>query len=261
MKLISSRENALYKELKSLATSSQARRKSQRTVLDGVHLCQAYLQQGGVPEYCVVSDACSQHAEVLDIVAACEAASGKCIALPDGLYQALSQVENGIGILFIIVTPALKLTSALSRSSVVLDNLQDPGNLGSILRSAAGAGIAQVICSAGTASAWSPKVLRAGMGAHFLLDIFEGVDLYALLESATIPVLATSSHTSTTIYQCNLNRPVVWLFGHEGQGVSPELMALASEAVTIPQRPAIESLNVAASAAICFFEQVRQMQA
>jgi TrmH family RNA methyltransferase len=96
------------------------------------------------------------------------------------------------------------------------------------------------------------------MGAHFALQIYESVDLYALLREAAIPVLATSSHTSTTIYQVNLNRPVAWLFGHEGQGVDPALMALATEKVTIPQRDAIESLNVAASAAICFFEQVRQ---
>lgn len=260
MKLISSRENVLYKDLKNLATSSQARKKSQRTVLDGVHLCQAYFQQRGVPELCVVSDACASHDEVLGIVALCEEAGGKCIELPDALYQALSQVDNGIGILFIIVTPMAKTERPLTQTALVLDNLQDPGNLGSILRSAAGAGIGQVYCSPGTVSAWAPKVLRAGMGAHFLLEIFEGVDLHALLGSAKIPVLATSSHTTTTIYQCNLNRPLAWLFGHEGQGVEPSLMELASETVTIPQNPAIESLNVAASAAICFFEQVRQTQ-
>lgn len=96
------------------------------------------------------------------------------------------------------------------------------------------------------------------MGAHFLLNIFENVDLHALLSNTAIPILATSSHTKKTIYQMNLNQPVVWLFGHEGQGVAEDLMALASDTVTIPQRPEIESLNVAASAAICFFEQCRQ---
>ena len=154
--------------------------------------------------------------------------------------------------------PHTQVTTHLQKNAVVLDGLQDPGNLGSILRSAAGAGIEQVYCSAGTVSAWSPKVLRAGMGAHFLLEIFESVDLLALLSQTSIPVLATSSHTKKTIYQINLNHPVAWLFGHEGQGVAPALMALASETVTIPQKPEIESLNVAASAAICFFEQVRQ---
>nr|WP_315468368.1 RNA methyltransferase [uncultured Undibacterium sp.] len=258
MKQITSRDNALYKELKQLAASASTRKKSGKTILDGVHLCQAFLQQRVAPEICVVSDSCIEHAEVSEILARCEKQGAQSISLPENLYHALSQVENGIGVLFVIATPQLEMPLTLSVNAVVLDNLQDPGNLGSILRSAAGAGITQVFCSVGSASAWSPKVLRAGMGAHFLLEIFEGVNLHALLSDATIPILATSSHTKTTIYQSDLNRPVAWLFGHEGQGVDPKLMAMANETVTIPQTAEIESLNVAASAAICFFEQVRQ---
>jgi TrmH family RNA methyltransferase len=105
---------------------------------------------------------------------------------------------------------------------------------------------------------WSPKVLRAGMGAHFVLNIVENVNLASLIRSSTIPVLATSSHVAQSLYDTDLTRPVAWLFGHEGQGVADELMSLATHQVTIPQRPGVESLNVAASAAICFFEQVRQ---
>lgn len=258
MKHISSRDNPLYKELKQLASSASARKKAGKTLLDGVHLCQAFFQHRGAPEMCIVSESCVEHYEVADIVASCEARATNCIVLPDNLYQALSQVENGIGVLFVVEAHQKQVPSRLSVNAVLLDNLQDPGNLGSILRSAAGAGIQQVFCSSGSASAWSPKVLRAGMGAHFLLDIYEGVDLQALMQASSIPVLATSSHTNTTIYQINLNRPLAWLFGHEGQGVAAELMALASDTVTIPQKSEIESLNVAASAAICFFEQVRQ---
>lgn len=258
MKQITSRDNALYKELKQLATSASARKKTARSLLDGVHLCQAYLQHRGAPLMCVVADSSVAHPEVATILARCTELSARCIALPDALYQAISQVEHGVGIVFIIDLPQTQTSTSLKKNAVLLDGLQDPGNLGSILRSAAGAGIQQVYCSAGTVSAWSPKVLRAGMGAHFLLDIFEAVDLHALLSQAEVPVLATSSHTEKTIYHINLNRPVAWLFGHEGQGVDPSLMAMASEMVTIPQNAAIESLNVAASAAICFFEQVRQ---
>jgi TrmH family RNA methyltransferase len=145
----------------------------------------------------------------------------------------------------------------------VLDNLQDPGNLGSLLRSAAAAGIKHVFCSAGTVSAWSPKVMRAGMGAHFLLHIYENVALLPLLSTQltttrAMPVLATSSYAAQTVYQVDLNQPVIWMFGHEGQGLSDELMNCATEQVTIPHQGKIESLNVAACAAICFFEQVRQ---
>ncbi len=258
MKSITSRDNPLYKELKNLASSSQLRRKSGRTLLDGVHLCQAYWQHLGAPQLCIVSDSSRHHHEVDPVVARCLAAGTQTICLPDALYHALSQVEHGVGLLFIIATPTPEFPKKLKRSAVALDNLQDPGNLGSLLRSAAAAGIENVFCSQGTAFAWSPKVMRAGMGAHFLLNIFENVDLHALLSNAAIPILATSSHTKKTIYQMNLNQPVVWLFGHEGQGVAEDLMALASDTVTIPQRPEIESLNVAASAAICFFEQCRQ---
>jgi TrmH family RNA methyltransferase len=258
MKLISSRDNPLYKELRHLATSSQARRKAGRTLLDGVHLCQSYLQQVGVPALSIVSENSLEHPEVAPLLARCEEQGSRTIVLPHPLYNALSQVENGIGLLFVIDTPHADMPQFISQSAVLLDNLQDPGNLGSVLRSAAAAGIRQVFCSKGTAFAWSPKVLRAGMGAHFSLDVFENVDLAALARNARVPVLATSSHASKRIYDMDLRQPVAWLFGHEGQGVSEELLGLATSQVTIPHLGDIESLNVAASAAVCFFEQVRQ---
>ena len=255
---ISSRDNPLYKQLKQLATSSQARRKSGRTLLDGVHLCQAYLDQCGAPVLCVAGESGQAHPEVAAILARCLEAHGRVLVLPDALYHALSQVEHGVDLLFLIDTPRPQSVVRLAGQAVLLDNLQDPGNLGSILRSAAAAGIATVYCSPGTAFAWSPKVLRAGMGAHFMLDIFESVDLETLVADAVVPVLATSSHASRTLYDLDLRAPVAWLFGHEGQGVSPRLLELAAERIAIPHPGAVESLNVAASAAICFFEQVRQ---
>ena len=137
MKAITSRDNPLYKELKNLASSSQVRRKTGRTLLDGIHLCQAYLQHLGAPQLCVVSESSRTHHEVELIVAQCLAKATQTICLPDALYQALSQVEHGIGLMFIITTPNPEFPVKLKNSSVVLDNLQDPGNLGSILRSAA----------------------------------------------------------------------------------------------------------------------------
>ena len=130
--------------------------------------------------------------------------------------------------------------------------------MGSLLRSAAAAGIKQVFCSRGTVSAWSPKVMRAGMGAHFFLDIVENVDLLSVLRNTQIPILATSSYAKKIVYDIDLAQAVVWLFGHEGQGLSEELMDRATDQVIIPHLGKVESLNVAASAAICFFEQVRQ---
>ena len=261
MKLISSRENAQYKDLKHLATSSQARRKAGRTLLDGVHLCETWLQLRGLPEQCIVSDSGLRHPEVVAIVAKLEAAHAHCIQLPDALYDALSQVEHGVGLMFLVATPEKEVPAALTVNAVLLDNVQDPGNVGSILRSAGAAGIREIYCSPGTAFCWSPKVLRAAMGAHFVLDIHENVELAPLLQGARIATLATSGYARQRLYDVDLAQPVAWVFGHEGQGVSDELLALARHKVVIPHLGKVESLNVAACAAVCFFEQVRQNQA
>jgi TrmH family RNA methyltransferase len=258
MKTISSRDNAFYKDLKALATSAQARRKAGRTLLDGVHLCQSWLDLRGMPLHCIVSEAALANPEVAAIVRRAGEGGAPVTALPDALAAALSQVEHGIHLLFVIDTPQPAAPARLAQGVVLLDGVQDPGNVGSILRSAGAAGIKQVFCGAGTAFCWSPKVLRAAMGAHFVLEIFENVDLAPLVRDAAVPVLATSGYASTPLWEADLRRPVAWLLGHEGQGVAPALLALASHRIAVPHAGQVESLNVAACAAVCFFEQLRQ---
>jgi TrmH family RNA methyltransferase len=258
MKTITSRDNPTYKELKQLAGSSQARRRAGRTLLDGVHLCQAWLDLRGMPVQALVAESSLQDPEVAALVQRCDDARTPVIALPDALYAPISQVENGVGLVFIVDTPVRATPSALTVDSVLLDGVQDPGNVGSILRSAAAAGVKQVYCSAGTAFCWSPKVLRAAMGAHFVLEIYEQADLAALVKDAPIPVLATSGYAAGQLYDLDLRGPVAWLFGHEGQGVADDLLALASHRVVVPHAGQVESLNVAACAAVCFFEHLRQ---
>jgi TrmH family RNA methyltransferase len=181
-------------------------------------------------------------------------------ALPDALFGAISQVEHGVNLVFVVDTPCREVPKVLSESAVLLDGVQDPGNVGSILRSAGAAGIKQVWCSPGTAFCWSPKVLRAAMGAHFVLEIFENADLPALVRDARVPVLATSGYAADCLYDLDLAGPVAWVLGHEGQGVSSELLELASRRVAVPHAGQVESLNVAACAAVCFFEQLRQQR-
>lgn len=261
MKLITSRDNAFYKEIKALATSSSARRKAGKSLLDGVHLCQSWLDLRAAPQACVLAESALHNPEVATIVARVEALGAPVLAMPDALFGAVSQVEHGVQLLFVIATPNTGAIPALTQSAVLLDGVQDPGNLGSILRSAAAAGIKQVFCSAGSAFCWSPKVLRAAMGAHFVLEIFEQVDLVALVRDSTIPVLATSGYAAEQLYSLDLRTDVAWVLGHEGQGVSDELLTLATHRVAVPHLGKVESLNVAACAAVCFFEQLRQRQA
>jgi TrmH family RNA methyltransferase len=260
MKTISSRDNAFYKELKQLATSSQARRKAGRSLLDGVHLCQSWLELRGLPLHCLVSEDALGNPEVAAIVDRVQASHGHVTALPDALFGALSQVEHGVNLLFLVETPQPVAPAALSESAVLLDGVQDPGNVGSILRSAGAAGIKQVFCSPGTAFCWSPKVLRAAMGAHFVLEIFENADLASLVRGARVPVLATSGYAAEQLWNVDLRGARAWVLGHEGQGVSNELLELATHRVAIPHAGQVESLNVAACAAVCFFEQLRQQQ-
>jgi TrmH family RNA methyltransferase len=278
LRSIQSRDNAQYKQLKQWASSAQARRKSGMTLLDGVHLCEAWLQHRGVPDLCVVAESALSHPEVAALVAQCEsnansnaksnsntnsyAGAAECVLLPDALFTPLGQVEHGVGILFAVKVPDAASSGhaspSLQSAALLLDSVQDPGNLGTILRTAAAAGIQEIYCGPGTAAAWSPKVLRAGMGAHFVLEITEDVDLVQLIQQASVPVYATQLDAAKTIYTADLRAPSAWLFGHEGQGVSEQLLALATERLTIPQSSQVESLNVAASVAICLFEQRRQ---
>jgi len=173
------------------------------------------------------------------------------------LYKDLSTLGTTLACLAIIDLPKHNDSMRYDIDTLILENVQDPGNVGTLLRSAAAANIKQVVCTAGSASLWSPRVLRAGMGAHFSLQTFENVALTEILEKFKIPVYVTSSHQSRSLYQQDLRQPCVWILGNEGQGVSDYALAHA-QSVAIPQPGGQESLNVAVAGSICFFEMVRQ---
>ncbi len=259
MKHIASTHNDTYKNLKQLASGAKYRRREGRTLLEGVHLCESYLAQGGVPLMCVYSNEALENPEVAAILEQCDPLDTLAVFLTDAHFKAISSVEHGVGILCVIPIVTPEPVSALTHSAVLLEAVQDPGNMGAILRTAAAAGITEVYSSAGSVSAWSPKVLRAGMGAHFALTIYENTDLAAVISGATVPVLATSLRATQSLYDTDLSGPAAWVLGNEGAGVSTELLALKNvQTVIIPQKPGVESLNVAAATAVCLFEQVRQ---
>ncbi|MDR1887874.1 MAG: RNA methyltransferase [Zoogloeaceae bacterium] len=263
MLFISSRDNPRIKLLAALGESARERRKLGQTLLDGPHLLGCMLDAGILPAEVCVSMSGSKRAEIASLLARLPAAL-EPLCVPDALFARIATVETPTGILARIAIPSPSPPAAerAAGSVVILDAVQDPGNLGGILRSSAAAGINALWLTPGCAQAWSPKVLRAGMGAHFRLSIIEQADALALLDAFPGKALATSPTTGAReLYHVDLTGPVAWLFGAEGQGVSAPLLARATETVTIPMASGIESLNVGAAVAVCLFEQMRQRRA
>ena len=241
---IHSRDNAFVKDLRRLAQDTTAYRKQGRAWLEGDHLCRAALARGLRASVAVFSESFWPQAQVEYARAAT-----KFIVLADALFADVSGLESPAAMGFILDLPA-PASLRPDAATVVLDRVQDAGNVGSILRSASAFGFRQVAAIKGSAALWSPKVLRAGMGAHFALDLIEGLaqdDLAAL----QVPLLVTSSHAGDFLHRAALPWPCAWVMGHEGQGVSPTLEDRASLRIRIAQPGGEESLNVAAAAAIC----------
>ena len=241
---IQSRDNPLLKELRRLVQESGAYRRLGRVWIEGDHLCRAALQRGLKPAAALFSQSAWPAAAV-----AWADVAPRMLVVDDALWPALSTLESPAPMGFVLDLPA---EAALKPDlpSVVLDRLQDAGNVGSVLRSAAAFGFAQVLAIKGTAALWSPKVLRAGMGAHFGLHLVEGLAPEAV-QALTVPLLTTSSHSGELLHRAQLPWPCAWLMGHEGQGVSATLEARAAHRIRIAQPGGEESLNVAAAAAIC----------
>lgn len=258
MKRVTSPDNPGFKVLRLLAHSARERRKQGRTVLDGPHLVASYLATGSHPVQIVVSDAGLKNEEIRRIVDG--QANAPTLVLADELFRAASPVETPAGLLAVIEVPTPPSPAHVASSCVVLDRVQDGGNVGSILRSAAAAGIGIALLTSGCAQAWSPKVLRAAMGGHFGLRIMEHADVPRLLGHYAGRIVATGVAGTESLFEADLSGMVTWLFGGEGAGLSPDLQGLAAETLRIPMPGGVESLNVAAAAAVCLFEQVRQQR-
>jgi TrmH family RNA methyltransferase len=258
VKLIVSRDNSQFKALRKLALSARERRKSGRTLLDGVHLIAAHAERFGAPEALVIAASAQGRPEVQALLENM-AERVSLVILGDALFQELAPVDTPTGIVALVAVPAMPFPPA-PQCIVLIEAVQDPGNLGSILRSAAAAGVEAAYLSPGCADAWSPKVLRGGMGAHFVLPVREGMDLVAAAQAFPGEVVVASLQGDASLFDLDLSGAVAFVVGNEGAGVSQELHRAATRRVRIPMPGAVESLNAAAAAAVCFFERVRQRQ-
>jgi TrmH family RNA methyltransferase len=252
---ITSKDNPLLQRLRKLARDGAGYRKDGELWLEGEHLCSALLQRGHRPAQAVLAEA----AWAQPALRALAQAAPRVVVVPDALFDGFSALPSPAGIGFLLPLTD-QPTIDPQAATVVLDRLQDAGNVGSILRTAAAFGVAQVLALQGTAALWSPKVLRAGMGAHFGLRLIEGLRP-ADLDALAVPLVGTSLQADALLPAAPLPSPCAWLLGHEGQGVADGLLARCALTVRIPQPGGEESLNVAAAAAVCLYESMRRTAA
>ena len=258
MKRIVSRANASFKSLRALKDSTRERRARGQTVLDGPHLVRAYLERVGQPVLAAVSADAVERPEITDLLRRLEPTEVLCFA-PE-LFGQITPVENAAGILAIIDIPGPPTPREDAGDFVVLlDRIQDPGNVGTITRSAAGCGADALLMCPACADPWSPRALRAAMGATFALPVHAGADLSAFARRFDGLVVATSGHGGLPPSAIDLTGRVALLFGNEGVGLSEHLAETSALTASIPLERGIESLNVGAAAAIVMFERVRQL--
>ena len=254
-KSISSKDNPLFKQLKTLANDNTSYRSSRQVWLEGEHLCRAALDSGMRFSMLVMLDTAQ-----VDRLREWEKHCDSLVQLTSGLMSSLSSLPSAPWIGGVVELPHAQVLSP-SASVVVMDQVQDPGNAGAILRCAAAFGFRQVITTSGSVALWSAKVVRAAMGAHFSLQLNESLDVSGIL-ALNIPVLLTDVHQGNFLHELveekKLPRPCIWLFGHEGSGVSLNWPHERVQRIRIAQPGGQESLNVASAAAICLHASASQ---
>lgn len=250
---IGSRSNAQLVRIRRLQADPVAYRKLGVAWLDGEHLLQAALARGNRLDELFVDEARVDDVAIKALMQGAE----RVAVVESRLWREVCALPSAPALGALMKPAAGAVLPGVQ--TVVLDRLQDAGNVGSILRSAAAFGVRQLIALKGCAGLWSPKVLRSAMGAHFAMQLCEEAG-DAELASLGVPMVATDSHGGVALPDGALPEPCAWVFGHEGQGVGEALLRRCAMQVRIPQPGGEESLNVAAAAAICLYESMRRRQ-
>ena len=263
-KHIISRDNPVFKQLKKLADHSRERRQTGKTLLDGVHLLEAYIESFGLPELLIIPEGQSSTEATGLIQQLVDGDEVPTVMFPTLMFAELTPVASPTGVLALIKTPEISLPESAD-FLLMLEDIQDPGNLGAILRSAAAAGVDIVYLSIGSADVWSPKAMRGGQGAQFVLPIIQRADLINIASQFNGNILATTMEGESLFAQ-DLTGQIAFMVGNEGAGLSHALMNVATNRVAVPMcnklgRKKIESLNATTAATVCMFERVRQLTA
>jgi TrmH family RNA methyltransferase len=270
-RLIESPQNDRIKQLKiHLEGGSRANKlriESKEAVIEGIHLLKAWIDHGSIDllSSIITSSQSLENKEIQTLlqhlvtqIEANDLVFPEMILIDEKVAKSISSLANGPVLIATTRIPEVLLDPSETLDAIVLDAIQDSGNVGTMLRTAAAAGIPRVFCTVGTANIWSNKVLRAAMGAHLHLEIKEGMHPSDFLDPPQAMFVTSLENTSQSIFSLGdqLLKPHTWVFGNEGQGVHPDFFH-SGQSVFIPQEPFIESLNVASASAICLFEARR----
>jgi len=263
LKTLESKDNPRIRQLAKLAESPRETAKQGLALLDGVHLIQALLQSGHAPSWGVVTPSAQLKKEIREALHSAESQGTEWFEIPETLLTSIAPTEHPSGILAVWPYPQAQLTDPhlIPKDACVLmlEEIQDPGNLGTLLRSAHASGIEYVALSAGCAEAWAPKVLRAAMGAHFYVRIIQHIDLIELARDR-IPTYATAADGAVSAWHTDLNAAKGIVIGNEGAGISRLLREACTTSIALPMHPSCESLNAGVAGSILMFERQRQLQ-
>jgi TrmH family RNA methyltransferase len=234
-------------------------------VIEGVTFVDEALRSASAVECLVYTEKILLHLKGQALLNRAREQGVPAFQVDEQLYEELSDTETPQGALAVAQKPVWRQSELLQRPTglfLALDGLQDPGNLGAILRTGDGAGVDGVWLGQGTVDLYNPKVLRATMGSIFRLPAFAGVDLPLLLpemKAGGIRVVAAVPHAGLSYFQTDMkHHRLLLLIGNEAHGISRGLLNLADQAVSIPLRPVVESLNAAVAAALLIYEVQRQ---
>lgn len=253
-KHITSRDNPIFKYYKKLAESAKERRSEGNTLLDGVHLIESYMAKFSEPKVLIIPEGKSS-VEATSLIQSLEHIA--TVMLPTLMFAEITPVATSTGVLALVDIPKLAIPEAPS-FALMLEDIQDPGNMGSMLRTAAAAGVEVVYLSEACTDAWSPKALRGGQGAQFVLPIIERANLIAALQNFKGVSFATVID-GDSLYEQDLTQATAFVMGNEGAGLRKQTIAAATTKISIPmQTNSVESLNAGAATAICLFERARQ---
>lgn len=258
MTVLRSRDNPRVRRWHRLVRDARLRRGEGRAWLEGPHLVAEYLSRVGPPLVIIVDESRQAIPEIAALVGA---GAGQPCVLASAVFGYVADTRSPSGIAAEIAVPVAlqpRTAGADWDQRIFVEGVQDPGNLDTLLRSAAAFAVREAVLGPGCADPWSPRTLRASMGAHFALVVRETTELAQALGAFDGSRICTVPSGGTPLHGLDLHGPTAWLFGGEGQGISATMRARADRVVTIPMTGGSESINVAVAASICLYEAQRQ---